>query len=291
MARDAVFRSWINDRAIYYRRQHRIPDDLGTAVNVQAMVFGNMGETSATGVGFTRNPATGENRFYGEYLINAQGEDVVAGIRTPHPIAELEQRDARAAYRELREITQRLEQHYRDVQDFEFTDPGGQALPAADAHRQAHRRGRGADRRRDGGRGPDHAATRRCCASSPSASTSCCTRASIRSKAPDPLAEGLAASPGAAVGARRLHRRPRGRVAERGEKVILVRQETTPDDIHGMDAAPGHPDRDRRHDVARRGGRARHGQVLRRRRLGACVVEETARRFDGRRAHDQARAT
>src|SRR6185369_13093202 len=90
LARDAVFNSWMNDRAIYYRRQNRIPDDLGTAVNVQAMVFGNLGDTSATGVGFTRNPATGENHFYGEYLINAQGEDVVAGVRTPHPIAELE---------------------------------------------------------------------------------------------------------------------------------------------------------------------------------------------------------
>src|SRR5262249_19611419 len=91
MARDAVFRSWNNDRAIYYRRQNGIPDEIGTAVNVQAMVFGNMGETSGTGVGFTRNPSTGENQFYGEYLTNAQGEDVVAGVRTPQPIAKLEQ--------------------------------------------------------------------------------------------------------------------------------------------------------------------------------------------------------
>src|SRR5207249_4826290 len=120
LARDAVFRSWMNDRAIYYRRQNRIPDDLGTAVNVQAMVFGNMGESSATGVGFTRNPATGERQFYGEYLTNAQGEDVVAGVRTPRPIADLEQ-EMPQAYRQLHDITTRLEQHYRDVQDFEFT--------------------------------------------------------------------------------------------------------------------------------------------------------------------------
>src|SRR5262249_39470306 len=120
LARDAVFRSWMNDRAIYYRRQNHIPDDIGTAVNVQAMVFGNLGDTSATGVGFTRNPATGENRFYGEYLTNAQGEAVVAGVRTPRPIDDLAQ-EMPEAYRQLREITSRLEKHYRDVQDFEFT--------------------------------------------------------------------------------------------------------------------------------------------------------------------------
>src|SRR6185503_7737929 len=120
MARDAVFRSWNNDRAIYYRKQNGIADDLGTAVNVQAMVFGNMGETSGTGVGFTRNPSTGENQFYGEYLTNAQGEDVVAGIRTPKPIVGLKE-EMPKAYDQLREITSKLETHYRDVQDFEFT--------------------------------------------------------------------------------------------------------------------------------------------------------------------------
>jgi len=120
LARDAVFQSWMGDRAVTYRRLNRIADDLGTAVNVQAMVFGNLGDTSATGVGFTRDPATGERRFYGEYLVNAQGEDVVAGIRTPRPIAELE-RDLPQAFKELKEITARLERHYRDVQDFEFT--------------------------------------------------------------------------------------------------------------------------------------------------------------------------
>ena len=123
-ARDAVFGSWFNDRAKHYRKMNQIPDDLGTAVNVQAMVFGNLGETSATGVGFTRNPATGEKAFYGEFLENAQGEDVVAGIRTPHPISELEKWNA-AVYNQLKDITTSLENHYRDIQDFEFTIQDG----------------------------------------------------------------------------------------------------------------------------------------------------------------------
>lgn len=119
-ARNAVFRSWMNDRAITYRRLNKISDDLGTAVNVQSMVFGNMGDDSGTGVGFTRNPSTGAKEFYGEYLTNAQGEDVVAGIRTPKPILELSN-DMPKVYKELRDITSKLEKHYKDVQDFEFT--------------------------------------------------------------------------------------------------------------------------------------------------------------------------
>ena len=120
LARDAVFRSWNNSRAKEYRRIYDIPDEIGTAVSVQQMVFGNTGDRSATGVGFTRNPATGAKEFYGEFLVNAQGEDVVAGIRTPLPIRELE-RLLPAAYKQLRRITSRLERHYKDVQDFEFT--------------------------------------------------------------------------------------------------------------------------------------------------------------------------
>ena len=120
MSRDAVFRSWWNDKAAYYRKMEKIPDEIGTAANVQAMVFGNLGETSATGVGFTRDPASGEKVFYGEFLINAQGEDVVAGIRTPSPISELA-KAMPAVYKQLREITNSLEKHYRDMQDFEFT--------------------------------------------------------------------------------------------------------------------------------------------------------------------------
>src|SRR5579864_8654023 len=124
MSRDAVFRSWNNDRAIHYRKMNQIPDNLGTAVNVQTMVFGNLGDSSATGVGFTRNPSTGEKAFYGEFLVNAQGEDVVAGIRTPKEIAELEHLMPEV-YNQLREITTNLEKHYRDVQDFEFTVQDG----------------------------------------------------------------------------------------------------------------------------------------------------------------------
>src|SRR5437667_6552328 len=124
MARDAVFRSWNNQRAQTYRRINNIDDLLGTAVNVQAMVFGNLGETSGTGVGFTRNPAIGSKEFYGEFLMNAQGEDVVAGIRTPVPILEL-QKIMPEVYKQLREITTRLEKHYRDMQDFEFTIQDG----------------------------------------------------------------------------------------------------------------------------------------------------------------------
>src|SRR5712692_2014525 len=120
MSRDAVFRSWWNPKAAYYRKMEKIPDEIGTAANVQAMVFGNMGETSGTGVGFTRDPATGEKVFYGEFLMNAQGEDVVAGIRTPEPIANLEKLMP-DTYRHLRQITENLERHYRDMQDFEFT--------------------------------------------------------------------------------------------------------------------------------------------------------------------------
>jgi pyruvate, orthophosphate dikinase len=120
MSRDAVFRSWWNPKAAYYRKMEKIPDEIGTGASVQAMVFGNTGDTSATGVGFTRDPATGEKVFYGEFLVNAQGEDVVAGIRTPQPIHDLE-KIMPAAYRELRDITASLEKHYRDMQDFEFT--------------------------------------------------------------------------------------------------------------------------------------------------------------------------
>ena len=120
LSRDAVFNSWNTPKAIYYRRMEKIPDSIGTGASVQAMVFGNMGDNSATGVGFTRNPSTGERVFYGEFLVNAQGEDVVAGIRTPQPIAELE-KVMPAAYAQLRKITSSLEKHYKDVQDFEFT--------------------------------------------------------------------------------------------------------------------------------------------------------------------------
>ncbi|HEY2954413.1 MAG TPA: pyruvate, phosphate dikinase [Candidatus Eisenbacteria bacterium] len=236
LARDAVFRSWNNDRAIYYRRQNGIPDDLGTAVNVQAMVFGNLGDRSATGVGFTRNPATGENQFYGEYLVNAQGEDVVAGVRTPRPIAELE-RDMPEVYRQLRDITERLERHYRDVQDFEFTIEDGKLylLQTRNGKRTAQAAVKIAvDMVGEGLITREEAVLR-----VEPASLDQLLHPRLDPKAKlQAIATGLAASPGAAVGQAVFDA---DTAAERGkrEKVILVRKETTPDDIHGMDAAQG----------------------------------------------------
>ena len=148
-ARDAVFGSWFNDRAKHYRKMNSIPDDLGTAVNVQAMVFGNMGETSATGVGFTRNPATGEKAFYGEFLTNAQGEDVVAGIRTPLPISELKTWNE-AVYNQLLRDHHDARKALPRRAGFRVHRPGRQAVHAPDPQRQAHRSGGGPHRRRDG---------------------------------------------------------------------------------------------------------------------------------------------
>ena len=236
MARDAVFQSWNNDRAVYYRRQNRIPDDLGTAVNVQAMVFGNLGETSATGVGFTRNPATGENHFYGEFLTNAQGEDVVAGVRTPRPIEEL--RDVLPdAYRQLREITGRLEKHYRDVQDFEFTIQEGRLflLQTRTGKRTAPAAVRIAVEMAGEALITREEAVLR--VEPASLDQLLHPRLDPSAKLPK-IARGLAASPGAAVG-RVVFDADTAAARGKNEPVILVRKETTPDDIHGMDAAQG----------------------------------------------------
>ena len=154
MSRDAVFRSWWNPKAAYYRKMEKIPDDIGTAASVQAMVFGNTGDTSATGVGFTRDPATGESVFYGEFLVNAQGEDVVAGIRTPQPIQNLE-KIMPQAYRQLREITESLERHYRDMQDFEFTIEEGKLYMLQTRNGKRTGPGGGRRRGRNGGRRSD----------------------------------------------------------------------------------------------------------------------------------------
>jgi pyruvate,orthophosphate dikinase len=200
---EAVFKSWNNPRAIAYRRLHRIPGDLGTAVNVQAMVFGNMGDDSATGVGFTRNPSTGENRFYGEYLINAQGEDVVAGIRTPKSIVELE-KEMPKVYKKLKTITSRLEKHYMDMvkEKLITRDEALQRIEPVQLNQLLHRR------------------------IDPSASMQV-------------IAKGLAASPGAAVGKVIFSSEEAVRWKEEKQKVILVRHETNPDDISGMAAAEG----------------------------------------------------
>jgi len=275
LARDAVFRSWMNDRAIYYRRQNRIPDDLGTAVNVQAMVFGNLGDNSATGVGFTRNPATGENLFYGEYLTNAQGEDVVAGVRTPLPIDQLE-REMPRAYRQLREITSRLERHYRDVQDFEFTIEEGRLFLLQT--RTGQRAGTAAvriavDMASERLITRDEAVMR----VTPAHIDQCLHPRLDPAVEPRVIATGLAASPGAAVGIA-VFDAGTAVARARNEKVILIRKETTPDDIHGMDAAQG--------ILTATGGLTSHAAVVARGMgkpavvgAGAVRVDEKARAF------------
>jgi pyruvate,orthophosphate dikinase len=270
MARDAVFRSWMNDRAIYYRKQNRIPDDLGTAVNVQAMVFGNLGNHSATGVGFTRNPATGDDHFYGEYLINAQGEDVVAGVRTPHPIADLEV-EMPAAFRELREITTRLEKHYRDVQDFEFTIQENRLylLQTRTGKRTAQAAVRIAvDMVREGLISKEEAVLR---VEPASLDQLLHPRLDPKERLPE-LARGLAASPGAAVGMAVFDADTAAAWGHDKRKVVLVRKETTPDDIHGMDAAQG--------ILTATGGMTSHAAVVARGMGKPCVSGAGSIRVD-----------
>jgi len=267
MSRDAVFRSWYNDRAVFYRRQHGIPDDLGTAVNVQAMVFGNMGAESATGVGFTRNPATGENEFYGEYLRNAQGEDVVAGIRTPRPIQELGE-DMPEVYEELAKIARRLEHNYRDVQDFEFTVEEGRLfmLQTRTGKRTAQAAVKiAADMVAEKLITQDEALLR----VDPTSLDQLLHPRFDPQAEYDVLDRGLAASPGAAVGKVVFHPdravELAGQPDEEGRptRVILVRSETSPDDIHGMSVAAG--------ILTATGGMTSHAAVVAR-GMGKCCV-------------------
>ncbi len=270
LSRDAVFRSWMNDRAIYYRRQNRIPDDIGTAVNVQAMVFGNMGESSATGVGFTRNPATGENHFYGEFLTNAQGEDVVAGVRTPRPIADLE-KVLPEAFHQLHEITQRLEKHFRDIQDFEFTiqDRKLYLLQTRTGKRTAQAAVRIAvEMVQEGVLSKEEALLR---VEPASLDHLLHPRLDPKHKLVQ-LAQGLAASPGAAVGMAVFDADTAAEWGHAKKKVILVRKETTPDDIHGMDAAQG--------ILTATGGMTSHAAVVARGMGKPCVSGAGAVRVD-----------
>ena len=261
MSRDAVFNSWNNPRAITYRRLNDIPGNLGTAVNIQSMVFGNMGDNSATGVGFTRDPSTGAKEFYGEYLTNAQGEDVVAGIRTPHPIADLEKEMARV-YRQLRDVTNKLEQHYRDVQDFEFTVQDGTLymLQTRTGKRTAHAAIKIAvDMVNEGLISKEEAILR-----VEPASLDQLLHPVIDQKAKvDIVARGLPASPGAASGRAVFTADEAVKYAGKGP-VILVRPETTPDDIHGMDAAKG--------ILTARGGMTSHAAVVARGMGKPCVA-------------------
>ncbi len=260
----AVFRSWDNERAIVYRRMNDIPGDWGTAVNVQAMVFGNMGETSGTGVAFTRNPSTGAKGIYGEYLINAQGEDVVAGIRTPQPITKLEE-DMPECYAQFMEIAMKLEDHYRDMQDMEFTIEDGKLffLQTRNGKRTAQAALQIACDLVDEGKITPEEAVMRIEAKSLDQLLHPTFDAEAL-KAGKVMGQALPASPGAAAGkvyftaeeAKAAHE-------EKGERVILVRLETSPEDIEGMHAAEG--------ILTVRGGMTSHAAVVARGMGTACV--------------------
>ena len=259
----AVFRSWDNPRANVYRRMNDIPYSWGTAVNVQAMVFGNMGETSGTGVAFTRNPSTGEKKLYGEYLINAQGEDVVAGVRTPNPIAQLEN-DMPEVYKEFTEIATKLENHYRDMQDMEYTIEEGKLymLQTRNGKRTAASAIKIAvDLVNEGMLTKEEAILK----VEPKQLDSLLHPTFVQDelKKADVFVKGLAASPGAACGKVYFTAEDCVEAVQRGEKVVLVRLETSPEDIEGMDAAEG--------ILTSRGGMTSHAAVVAR-GMGTCCV-------------------
>ena len=259
----AVFRSWDNPRAIVYRRMNDIPGDWGTAVNVQAMVFGNMGNTSGTGVAFTRNPSTGAKGIYGEYLINAQGEDVVAGIRTPQPIARLEQ-DLPECYKEFMAIAKKLEDHYRDMQDMEFTIQEGKLyfLQTRNGKRTAPAAIQIACDLVDEGKiTPEEAVLRIDAKSLDQLLHPTFDPEAL--KAGEVIGSALPASPGAAAGKVYFTADDAKAAGERGERVILVRLETSPEDIEGMHASEG--------ILTVRGGMTSHAAVVAR-GMGTCCV-------------------
>src|SRR5512136_1522707 len=268
----AVFGSWMNDRAIVYRRKYNIPSEWGTAVNVQAMVYGNTGDKSGSGVAFTRNPANGLKEFYGEFLINAQGEDVVAGVRTPEPVAQLAQ-EMPAAYQELDNIRTTLEKHFKDVQDFEFTIQDGKVFML---------------QTRNG---------KRTAMAALKFSMDMCKeklidwKTAIRRNPPDQLdqllapifdsksekaakviARGLPAGPGAASGKMYLNAERADAAAAKGEKVLLVRNETTPEDLRGMIASEG--------ILTAKGGVSSHAALVARQMGKVCVCGAGALQID-----------
>lgn len=260
-ARDAVFRSWMNERAIVYRRLNHVPSDWGTAVNVQEMVFGNTGDDSGTGVAFTRNPSTGENKFYGEFLMNAQGEDVVAGIRTPKKIDELKNILPKV-HAELVDIRAKLEKTYKDMQDFEFTIEHEKLymLQTRNGKRTAHAAVKIAvDMEKEGLISKEDAVLR----VEPAALDQLLHKQFDPKHKYTPLTEGLPASPGAAVGKVVFNAADAKMWTERGEKVILARLETSPEDIEGMNSAVG--------ILTARGGMTSHAAVVAR-GMGKCCV-------------------
>ena len=269
----AVFASWMNDRAKFYRRMHDIPESWGTAVNVQSMVFGNMGETSATGVAFTRNPSTGENKLYGEFLINAQGEDVVAGIRTPQALTKASREEMGdrqpsmeealpEVFAQFKSVVEKLEKHYRDMQDIEFTVEQGRLymLQTRNGKRTAKAALKVAvDLASEGVISQDEAVMR-----VEPASLDQLLHPTIDPSSPrDVIATGLPASPGAATGKVVFSAEEAERLGSAGEAVILVREETSPEDIRGMDAARG--------VVTARGGMTSHAAVVARGMGRPCV--------------------
>jgi pyruvate,orthophosphate dikinase len=257
----AVFNSWMGRRAVDYRRVNRIPDDLGTAVNVQAMVFGNMGQSSATGVAFTRNPSTGEKKLYGEYLLNAQGEDVVAGIRTPQPISQLGA-ELPEAYEQFKAIVELLERHYRDMQDVEFTIERGRLwmLQTRTGKRTGAAAVRVAVDMVFEGLIDKATAVRRVTPEQLDQLLHPTVDPRTDAKV---LARGLPASPGAAQGKVVFDPDEAEQLARDGERVVLVRQETSPDDFHGMVAAQA--------ILTARGGQTSHAAVVARGMGKSCV--------------------
>jgi len=263
LAIEAVFQSWNNPRAKTYRRLTKISDSLGTAVNIQSMVFGNMGKGSATGVAFTRNPSTGENKLYGEYLENAQGEDVVAGIRTPNPIAEME-KDFPEVFKQFSETATRLENHYRDMQDLEFTIERGHLymLQTRNGKRTAPAAIKIAVEMVSEGLISKEEALLRI--EDPSTLDQLLHKQIDGSIKVNVIAKGLPASPGAAAGMAIFDADRAEELGKEGKRVILVRQETSPDDIHGIVEAQG--------VLTSRGGMTSHAAVVTRGMGKPCVA-------------------
>ncbi len=287
----AVFASWMNDRAKFYRRMHDIPESWGTAVNIQSMVFGNMGETSATGVAFTRNPSTGENRLYGEFLINAQGEDVVAGIRTPQALTKVAREEMGEkspsmeeampeVFGQFRDVVGRLETHYRDMQDIEFTVERGRLymLQTRNGKRTAKAALKIAVDLASAGLITKEEAVMRV----EPASLDQLLHPTIDPKSPrEVIATGLPASPGAATGKVVFTAEEAERLGAAGDAVILVREETSPEDIRGMDAARG--------IVTARGGMTSHAAVVARGMGRPCVSGAGEIHIDARAGEFRAR--
>src|SRR5947208_126219 len=268
----AVFGSWNNDRAIVYRRKYGIPHEWGTAVNVQAMVFGNMGETSATGVAFTRDPASGEKVFYGEYLINAQGEDVVAGVRTPHPIAHLA-KEMPAAHKALMKVRELLERHFKDMQDLEFTVEENRLyiLQTRNGKRTGHAAVRIAVDMVGEKLITKKDAVRRIPADSLAHLLApIFDRQSAREA--KKIGSGLAAGPGAASGHVVFSAEEAVARSEKGDKVVLARIQTSPEDLRGMIAAEG--------ILTSRGGVSSHAALVARQMGKVCVCGATAIQID-----------